>query len=481
MKKKMFLLFVLCATCLASKAQYPPISHVETHNVRATILGNGTCLVPQRGTYYEEWQEDHGDCPTWEVPKGSGKETVFQHCLWVGGLDADDSLHFAANRSGQNGWDYWSGPLKPMEATTDMMTSLKFHHVWNLTRAEIEQFITHHGNENYQVPDDILTWPAHGEEGYAENLAPFVDVNADGRYNPADGDYPDIKGDRCLFFIFNDNYAMHSESGGAPFGLEVHAMVYTFDAPDDEALSNTVFFNYKIYNRSLSDYHEVYLGIWNDWDIGYGWDDYVGSDVRRGSCFAYNGTPVDGNGQPWAYGDNPPVQVCTVLAGPYMMPMGATIPLSMAIAKPCLTKHILWTNMPTMGSTSAMVSLMTNGWVCVGSCLETIIILLAFQIILLIGTIICVVSGKTAITCSMAVMDTLEQGWPVLIAISPILATATYAISALMASHPTMDTIPKTNIGRKNNAKANLLTEEVWRPLDLSVSAAGACKNWTMR
>lgn len=318
MKKKTLLLFVLCATYLASLAQYPPISHIETNNVRATILGNGTCFVPQQGTYYEEWQESHGDCPTWEVPQGSGKETVFQLALWFGGLDTDDSLHVAAFQYGQVGMDYWSGPLKPMEGTTDLMTSLKFHRVWNLTRAEIEQFIANHDNGGYVIPEDILTWPAHGEEGYAENLAPFVDVNGDGHYNPADGDYPDIKGDQCLFFIFNDNYTRHTESGGPSLGLEVQTMVYAFDAPDDEAVNNTVFFNYKIYNRSSSDYHEVYLGIWNDWDIGYGWDDYVGCDVQRGSCFGYNGTPVDGQGQPWAYGDNPPVQVCTVLAGPYM-------------------------------------------------------------------------------------------------------------------------------------------------------------------
>ena len=308
---------MLCNLSLISMAQQPPISHVEANNVRATILGNGTCFVPQKGTYYEEWGE-HNNCPTWEVPQGSGKETLFQHSLWLGGLDDASQLHLAAFRYGQIGMDYWTGPLKPIEATTDLMIALKHHHVWNLTRAEIEQFIANHGNEGYVIPEDILTWPAHGEEGYAENIAPFVDVNGDGRYHPADGDYPDIKGDQCLFFIFNDSWDAHTESGGAPVGLEVQAMVYAFDAPDDEALNNTVFFNYKLFNRSSSNYHEVYLGIWNDWDIGYAWDDYVGCDVWRGSCFGYNGAPIDGQGQPWAYGDNPPVQICTVLAGPYM-------------------------------------------------------------------------------------------------------------------------------------------------------------------
>ena len=318
MKKKRLLFLMLCTMSMASMAQQPPISHVEINNVRATILGNGTCFVPQRGIWYEEWLHSYNTCPTWEVPQGSGKETVFQLALWLGGLDADDSLHVDAFRYGQIGEEYWSGPLKTTDASIDFMTALKFHHVWNLTRAEIEGFVANHGQAGYTIPEDILTWPAHGEEGYAENLAPFIDVNSDGRYNPSDGDYPDIKGDQCLFFIFNDNWSRSTESGGTPLGLEIHAMVYAFDAPDDEALNNTVFFNYKLYNRSVFDYHDVYLGVWNDWDIGEAWDDYEGCDVQRGACFGYNGTSVDGEGQPWAYGDNPPVQVCIILAGPYM-------------------------------------------------------------------------------------------------------------------------------------------------------------------
>ncbi len=317
MRKKRLLLLMLSAIALASMAQQPPISHLEINNVFPTILGDGSCFVPQKSIPYGEWGEDsYYNCTTWEVPKESGKQTIFQHTLWFGGLDAADSLHLAANRFSQIGQEYWSGPLKTTDGSIDWMTSVKFHHIWSLNRAEIDQFIANHGNAGYKIPEDILTWPAHGDEGYAENLAPFVDVNGDGRYNPADGDYPDIKGDQCLFFIFNDSFKEHTESGGGKVGLEVHAMVYAFDAPNDEALNNTVFVNYKFYNRSSNDYHNTYFGLWTDWDLGYGWDDFVGCDVRRNSCFAYNGNPVDGDGQPWAYGDNWPVQVLTVLNGP---------------------------------------------------------------------------------------------------------------------------------------------------------------------
>ena len=316
MKKRILLCLVLCGFAWASMAQVPPISHIEANNVRGTILGNGTVFMN-----YEVPDNMPSPCPTWEVPAGSGKSTIFQQSLWLGGLDASDSLHLAAMRFGQSasfsgGQDFWAGPLKTTDASLDLMTALKYHRVWSLTRAEIEQFRANFNNASYQVPEDILTWPAHGEGDYAHDLAPYVDVNGDGHYNPVDGDYPDIKGDHCLFFIFNDTYQEHTETGGGKLGLEVHAMVYAFDTPNDEPLNNTVFFHYKFFNRSANDYHNTYIGLWHDWDIGYANDDYVGCDVQRNSCYAYNGMAFDGSGEPEAYGENPPVQVSTVLSGP---------------------------------------------------------------------------------------------------------------------------------------------------------------------
>ena len=309
MRKGILLIILFSSLAFASLAQCPPISHCAINNINATFLGDGSCFLSQEYVLGEI-----SGCPTWEVPAGSGKQTIFQHALWFGGLDADDHLHLAAIKYGQINEQYFlAGPLKTTDATIDLMTALKYHHIWNLTREEIDHFIAHHAEDNYEAPEDILTWPAHGEGDYAQNLAPFVDVDSDGRYNPEAGDYPDIKGDQCLFFIFNDNYDCHLGS----FGLEVHAMVYAYNAPDDEALNNTVFVNYKFINRSANDYHGVYLGLWTDWDIGYLMDDYVGCDVQRNSCFCYNGVPVDGDGTPDAYGDNPPVQVLTILAGPY--------------------------------------------------------------------------------------------------------------------------------------------------------------------
>lgn len=311
--RKRLLFLMLSAIALASVAQQPPISYLEINNVRPTILGDGTNYVPQQ---YNSYSGQPKPCTTWEVPVGTGHETIFQHALWLAGLDQSNTLHGTATQYKQEGLDLWSGPLKTSDASIDLLTSLKYHHVWSLTRAEIEQFIANHDDHGYRIPEDIMTWPAHGDEGYAANLAPFVDVNGDGRYNPTDGDYPDIKGDQCLFFIFNDGFDTHTESGGEVIGLEVHAMVYGFDAPNDEALNNTVFINYKMFNRSPNNYHQTYLGLFTDWDLGYSRDDYVGCDVQRNSCYVYNGLDFDGSGEAESYGDNPPVQVLTILNSP---------------------------------------------------------------------------------------------------------------------------------------------------------------------
>lgn len=305
MSRKTLLLLTLIAVGSYSLAQTIPQSYIEINNVRGRIMGTGNLIDVQN------------DDLAWEVPKDSGLSPLLQIALWIGGLDQNDDLHLAGQQYSIMGRDYWMGPLKLEDASIDEQTELRFEQIWNIKRTDIEAFLEHFDDPNYLIPAEFLTWPAHGSEGYSESLAPFVDMNGDGRYNPYDGDYPDIIGDQCLFFIFNDSYRNHTELDGEKLGLEVHAMVYAFDAPEDEYLNNTVFFHYDLYNRSDNDYSGTYLGLWNDWDIGYFWDDYVGCDVLHGTCYAFNGFPEDPN-----YGDNPPAQLCVVLGGPYMDPDG---------------------------------------------------------------------------------------------------------------------------------------------------------------
>jgi len=42
--------------------------------------------------------------------------------------------------------------------------------------------------------------------------------------------------------------------------------------------------------------------------VGFGNDDYIGCDSLLNLCYGFNGKPIDGSGQVYAYGNYPPAQ-----------------------------------------------------------------------------------------------------------------------------------------------------------------------------
>ena len=147
-------------------------------------------------------------------------------------------------------------------------------------------------------------------------MAPYVDMNKNLTYdidtaNPGASDYPLIKGDQALWWIMNDNGNVHGETNGTPLGVEVRGSVYGFNCTLDTALNNTVFFEYEIINRSNKTYDSLYIGNWIDFDIGYGFDDYIGTDTLLSAFYAYNGAATDK-----VYKNNPPVEAVVFLDAP---------------------------------------------------------------------------------------------------------------------------------------------------------------------
>jgi len=347
------------ATCLPASGS----NELAVNNVRAYIETGGTMWFKELAEY--------------EVPAGSGKTSMFCAALWIGGYDANDVLKLAAVRFRQVGNDYWTGPLKVTGASTTQSMCIKFDKHFKITRAEVDQHISGYNTSGYVMPASIANWPAHGDEGYSYYLAPFKDVNGNEVYDPENGDYPyyDIsnelcpwtedniaraaahqlprtpedlwterrnyggagegdfqydwrrsngmvyadhvlKGDATLFWIFNDNAGAHTESQGVPIGLEIRGQCFGFSTNDE--LNNMTFYSYEIINRSTYTLTQTYFSQWVDPDLGYAYDDYVGCDVGRGLGYCYNGTNVDGTGQTWAYGDQPPAIGVDFFQGPYM-------------------------------------------------------------------------------------------------------------------------------------------------------------------
>jgi hypothetical protein len=254
--------------------------------------------------------------PHFEVPKGSGHHTIFTNALWIGGLNDTNGIHLAGERF--NGFDFQPGPVSNRY---DSAFFWNWYKTWKLNREDVEYHRNNWWKAGYEPIENITEWPGNGnpEYGQSDQLAPYYDRDNNNFYEPLKGDYPLIRGDQCIFFITNDD-KIHSETGGPPMQVEIHGMAYGFDAPNDSILNNTIFMHYDLINRSTISYQETYFGIFNDFDLGYAWDDYVGSHVEGGSFLAYNGKKTDGSGEPEAYGEYPPAQSVTVLAGPFMDP-----------------------------------------------------------------------------------------------------------------------------------------------------------------
>ncbi len=251
---------------------------------------------------------------TFRAPKSKKTSTIFTSLIWFSAYDAQNVLHTAADVFNVNGSDFNPGPIRDSVSKLDDLDSI-YQRVWKLTKAEINNHRNNYWQSSYIMPEAILNWPAMGNvsNGMASNLAKYTDVDNDGIYNPANGDYPNIKGDECILSIYNDDCA-HNESNGVRFKIEIHLLSYAFNCPNDTALQNTIFQHYEIYNRSNNNYHDFRIGSFTDFDIGFPMDDYVGCDTLRNSYYAYNGDNNDNSGDPRYYGINPPAQGITFLS-----------------------------------------------------------------------------------------------------------------------------------------------------------------------
>ena len=269
----------------------------------------------------------------YEVPKNSGKNSVFSSAFWIGGIDQGGQLHTAAQTYRQSGNDFWPGPIDGMTIPFDTTSCEKFDQIWKLDKWRIEEFKNEFlsgnvTNGSYKIPTEIVSWPAKGNINsfVAGDLAPFVDFDNNGSYDAVLGDYPLIKGDQMLYYIFNDSLSVHTETDGNKLGVEVHVSAYSFYCPgivdSNRVINRTTFYNYQIINKSQTDYDSVFIGLFVDCDLGNAVDDYVGCDTSLATGFTYNGDNDDEGVS--GYGLNPPMQNVKILRGTLADPLDGT-------------------------------------------------------------------------------------------------------------------------------------------------------------
>lgn len=292
---------------------------------------------------------------TYEVPKGSGRHSMFAGAIWISGEDYNGNRKIAAQRYRDTGVDFWPGPLTvDGSAAIEADGCLAWDRVFTILRADAENHRDYYENQtsiaNYVTPSYFYDYPAHGDasQGQSHYLAPFYDSNEDGIYNPDDGDYPlydldnvfcgsgipsvesnegitsrgllenqCLKGDQTLWWVFNDRGNLHGESGGESIGLEVRAQAFAFETGNQ--IGNATFYSFEIINRSNQTLYDSYVAMFTDADVGGSKDDYIGCDILRGLGYCYNGDDYDedADGSLGYYGQPAAIGV-DFLQGPYM-------------------------------------------------------------------------------------------------------------------------------------------------------------------
>lgn len=249
----------------------------------------------------------YADGGVWEIQTwddSTYKPLVFAQNLWLAGYDINNDLHTAVQTHRTVGTaDFRPGPI-----SNDPNATTKYNKVYRVNLQTLTDF---KNGVTQGIPQEIADWPAHGNTamGEAADLAPFVDVNSNGIYEPSQGDYPKIKGDEAIYVIFND---ANGRTSGKPLGVEIHAMYYAYVTGAIE--DSIIYMDYKVFNRSGNHYANCYLSSFADFDLGNHMDDLVGTNIHSNSMFAYN---ADGDDEgPKGFGTNVASCGIRLLQGP---------------------------------------------------------------------------------------------------------------------------------------------------------------------
>ncbi|MGB0868451.1 MAG: T9SS type A sorting domain-containing protein [Flavobacteriales bacterium] len=287
MNLKLFIITGLISTFSFSQTTYQ-LDSITINNLKIVASSNGDLHYNNLNTHSE-------------MPNGSGLTSNFLQNLWIGGIDENNELRLAAQTYGQSGDDFWPGPVGD---TYDAVYESNYNKVWHLYKTDIENHRTNFNSTGYVVPDDIANWPGNGNlsNGEAQNLAPYSDLNNNDIYEPELGDFPLIRGDEAIYIIYNDHKENHGLSGGQKIKAEIHLMIYAYNSNN---FNNDVYYmHYDIYNRNQNlSFSNFIVTNFNDCDLGYAFDDYVGTHITENMTFIYNGDSLDEG----YYGENPPI------------------------------------------------------------------------------------------------------------------------------------------------------------------------------
>ena len=286
------------------------IANLDWNNVRATL--------PQGGALW--WDFNDGG---YIVPKDNINPVaaIFAGGLWFGAIDPAGFLRVSATTYNTPP-EGSSGPL--INGQPDFTTCANFDRHWVVNQSTIDLHLADFSDNGVidNPESEIMAWPGRGNASSVNyngfdlpdiDLAPFFDANANGIYEPLSGEYPLIKGDEAVWWIYN--------SGTAPANfispdIQTSIMAYSFATND--VLNLTTFYDVKFTNAGVQPLDSAFVGLWVDADLGCFVDDFIGCSPEHNLSYVYNADAIDGDPQcigiP-SYGDEVPILGIKLLKG----------------------------------------------------------------------------------------------------------------------------------------------------------------------
>lgn len=282
----LYIFFLNVNTVLAFYNCEPPFATVDLdiNNIR-TVISNGGDLFTNK--------HDLG-WAYYEIPKGSGKHSMYASGINIGGVDASNNAYVSNTMHYQEIlYSYFSGPLNDTGGIS-IQDCIYWNRIFNVYGDEIKKH-KRNPSENY----NIYKWP--GE------IAPFFDKNNDGVYDPSLGEYPVLDASQpnlipgqMVYAVFNDVGENKISSNSNSFlRFEIHSIAYAFQS-EKESINNSAFVKYKLINKSSQSYYNFKFSYFHDFDIGNHQDDYTGCDLstntrgeKRNLFYTYNSDNLD--------------------------------------------------------------------------------------------------------------------------------------------------------------------------------------------
>ncbi len=295
---------------------FPYESNAQCSGGQASIeleVNNVSAKINMDGHLWHKGQDGEG----YQVPKNGGVAALYTGSIWMGGVNEIGSIKIAAPLYSPNQSEYWPGPINDGGFIYPEACS-NWDRFFKVDRYEITSHIADWQDNFYidnNVPAQLLSWPGRNNPYFQEvagfnlpinaSIAPFVDVDGDNIYDPYNGDYPLIKGDQCIAWVFNDVGGSHEQTLGARIGMEVFAMAYGYNTGID-VIDNSTFYDFKFTYKGLDNLSDFHFAFFADPDLGCNRDDFIGCVPTENLAYAYNQDDFDQD-CPTGYQDAIPV------------------------------------------------------------------------------------------------------------------------------------------------------------------------------